>query len=97
MENSVSMLKNVFYQNNIPFFADIKRDITIFPLIRLISALFDCVLMSMSYESVFSMLKTGLLPFTNDEIETLENYVLCHGIKGYKWQSQWQYLSLIHI
>lgn len=94
MENSVSMLKNVFYQNNIPFFADIKRDITIFPLIRLISALFDCVLMSMSYESVFSMLKTGLLPFTGDEIETLENYVLCHGIKGYKWQSQWQYSDI---
>ncbi len=94
IENSISMLKNVFYQNNIPFFADIKRDITIFPLIRIISALFDCILMSMSYESVFSMLKTGLLPFTADETEELENYVLCHGIKGYKWRSQWQYSDI---
>ena len=91
LENSIDILKNVFYQNNIPFFADIKRDITGFPLIRLINSLFDCILMSMSYDSVFSMLKTGLLPFTYDEIEELENYVLCHGIKGYKWLNQWQY------
>ncbi len=94
LENSIDMLKNVFYQNNIPFFADIKRDITNFPLIRLISALFDCVLISMNYESVFSMLKTGLLPFTSDETEELENYVLRHGIKGFKWQSQWQYSGI---
>ncbi len=91
LENSINTIKNVFTENNIPFFADVKRPLSGFPLINLVLSMFNSVLTSFNYESVFSMLKTGLMPFTTDEIEILENYVLYHGIKGYKWKSEFNY------
>ncbi len=94
LESSINTLKNVFIQNKIPFFTDIKRPIAGFPLIELIMGLFNSIIMSMSYESVFSMLKTGLMPFDNTEVEILENFVLSHGIKNYKWKKQWTYKDI---
>lgn len=91
LENSINTIKNVFAENNIPFFADVKRPLSGFPLINLIMSLFNSVLTSLNYESIFSMLKTGLMPFSSDETELLENYVLYHGIKGYKWKSEFNY------
>ncbi|MCJ7855872.1 helicase-exonuclease AddAB subunit AddB [Lachnospiraceae bacterium NSJ-143] len=91
IEGTVNTLKNIFSQNNIPFFADIKRGLNGFPLITLVMGLLDSLTDGMAYDSVFSMLKTGLLPFDEDEIEILENYVLSHGIKSYKWHNVWQY------
>ncbi len=43
-----------------------------------------------TYESVFRFLRTGLFEFTMEEVDTLENYVLALGIRGYKrWQESW--------
>jgi len=55
------------------------------PLIILISSAFEILLKNWSYESVFKYLKSGLTGIDNSYIDVLENFVLEHGIKGYKW------------
>ncbi len=91
LENSASLIKSMLFQNGIPVFTDLKRELIGHPIIVLVSSLIESVLTSMNYESVFSLIKTGLTPFSNEECEILENYVLAHGIRGSKWQREWSY------
>ena len=37
---------------------------------------------------VFSYLKSGLTPLSQEDMDVLENYVLAYGIKGYKWKKE---------
>ena len=55
------------------------------PLIILISSAFEILFKNWSYESVFKYLKSGLIGIDNSYIDILENFILEHGIKGYKW------------
>ena len=52
----------------------------------------DIMVYNFTYESVFRYLKTGLASLGQEEIDSLENFVLAYGIKGYKWhQESWEY------
>ena len=43
-----------------------------------------------SYESVFRLLRCGLLDMPGQDMDRLENYVLGMGIRGFrKWQEEW--------
>ncbi|MBE6009424.1 MAG: hypothetical protein E7236_02005 [Lachnospiraceae bacterium] len=68
----------------IPYFSDRKRDITYHPLTEAIRALFEIIYSDFSIESVLRLLKTGLMPFTDDEIDLLETYCIARGIRGRK-------------
>ena len=87
-----SLIRSTFDECHIPYFMDNKRDMTRHPLILLLLSLMDMVVFSMNSNSVFSFLKTGLIPMERKNIERLENYVLRYGIKGWKWDiPSWQY------
>lgn len=85
-------LRSTLREYGIPCFIDSRREITSHPLITMVTALLDLLIYDFRYENVFSYLKSGLIPFTFEEQDALENYVLAYGIKGYKWQKEnWEY------
>lgn len=85
-------LRGTLREYKIPCFIDSRREITTHPLITMITALLDCLVYDFRYENVFAYLKSGLPPFPLEDIDSLENYVLAYGIKGYKWRKEiWEY------
>ncbi len=85
---------SVFTAYGIPYFVDKKSSILAHPLTELIRAAVDVAAYHWTYEGVFRFLKTTLTPLTRDEVDTLENYVLAYGIKGFKWTNPdmvWQH------
>ena len=87
------ILETVFTDYDIPYFIDHKESVHQHPLTETILAVFEMIRSHWSYQSVFRLLKTGLLPFEHHEIDVLENYVLQYGIRGSAWygQADWQY------
>lgn len=73
---------------DIPFFLDRTRSLRLNPLIEYIRSALKMVIWDFSYETVFHYLRCGLMDFTPEEIDRLENYVLACGIKGKKRWSQ---------
>ena len=78
-------IKLILGQHNIPFFIDKTRSVLNNPLVIFINSLFD-VLCTNFNKSLFSLLRTGFLNLSDDEIDILENYSIEFGIKGYKWR-----------
>ncbi|WP_238918130.1 helicase-exonuclease AddAB subunit AddB [Clostridium sp. YIM B02555] len=75
----------IFKDYDIPYFLDKKIQLLSNPLIILISSSFEILSKNWSYESVFKYLKSGLTGIDSSYIDILENFILEHGIKGYKW------------
>lgn len=87
------LIQTIFSDYDIPVFVDEKKAMVYHPLIELIRSGLDVILTNWRYDAVFRMLKTGLIPATNEEfpldqeaIDTLENYALEYGIRG---RNQW--------
>ncbi|MDT8718868.1 helicase-exonuclease AddAB subunit AddB [Clostridium sp. 19966] len=83
----------IFNQYRIPYFMDMKRQVTSNPLVIMISSIFEIFTRSWSYEAVFRYLKTGLTDIAREDIDLIENYVLANGIKGKRWteEERWNY------
>lgn len=85
-------MRSILEEYEIPYFIDARRETASHPLIALLTALLDILVYDFRYESMFSYLKSGLSPLTQEEVDILENYVLAYGIKGYKWKAErWDY------
>lgn len=78
----------IFNEYDIPYFMDKKMQLLGNPLVILISSAFEILFKNWSYESVFKYLKSGLTGIDNSYIDILENFILEHGIKGYKWTAE---------
>ncbi|MGL5149108.1 MAG: helicase-exonuclease AddAB subunit AddB, partial [Clostridium sp.] len=78
----------IFNDYGIPFYLDKKTQVLSNPLIVLILSAIDIINKNWSYESIFKYLKSGLTGLDLEYIDKLENYVLAHGIKGYKWTTE---------
>lgn len=89
------LVQAVFPQFGIPFFIDMKRDISTNPIIVLINSVINIFLESYSYDAVFSYVKTGLSNVSIIDANLLENYVLEWGIKGKTWirEEPWDFAS----
>ncbi len=70
-----------------PLFVDTKRSVSYHPGVETLRALLHLAAADYSYESVFRYLKSGMSDFTDEETDTLENYVIWAGIRGY---SMWK-------
>lgn len=79
-----SCIENEFEQYELPLFLDKTRQIELNPFVELIKASMDILTDNFSYESVFRYLRSGLVDFTPEETDDLENYVLEMGIQGKK-------------
>lgn len=83
-------LEQAFDLYDIPVFMDHKKSILLNPFVEYIRSLLNMAEQNFSYESVFRFLRTNLSGFSWEETDTLENYVIGLGIKGYKkWQERW--------
>ena len=71
----------------IPLFEDTKKRVSYHSGVETLRALFHLAVTDYSYESVFRYLKSGMSDFTDEETDTLENYVIWAGIRGY---SMWK-------
>ncbi len=88
IDNYEKITKVIFNEYNIPYFIDKKIDVLSNPLIILILSSIEVYLRNWSYESIFKYLKSGLTSLDRWEIDILENYILAHGIKGFKWTEE---------
>lgn len=90
MEGYAPIFSTALKKACIPFFMDYKKKIlsnVYVELIRSFLALFE---KNWSYEAVFRHIGNGLLPFTHEEKDLLENYVLAAGIRGRaRWKQEW--------
>ncbi|RFU62146.1 helicase-exonuclease AddAB subunit AddB [Peribacillus glennii] len=95
------LIHTVFRDYHIPVFVDAKRSMLNHPLIELIRSTLEILLTNWRYEPVFRSIKTELLyPIARNQnrmrerVDSLENFVLSHGVKGNKWTSKerWKYV-----
>lgn len=82
-----SIISTVFDKYEISYFADKPHDITSKPVVKLISACFNCILSGFDKDDVLSLLKTGLTKIDDKDISLFENYI-------YTWQLN--YSSLLN-
>ena len=78
----------IFNQYEIPYFLDKKIEVLSNPLVILVISSFEVLLNNWSYEAVFKYLKSGLINIEREYVDRLENYILAHGLKGYRWTTE---------
>lgn len=83
--------KAICNKYDIPLFVDEKKELNQNILIKFILALLEIFAKNWSYEVVFNYLKIGLLDVPKDDIYLLENYCIKWGIKGSKWNKEFNY------
>ena len=86
-----SSLVSTFKEYDIPVFMDDKKSIHTNGLVAIIDAALEVITTGWTYKSIMSFLRFNRLDLTIDEIDTLENYLLEHGIQGKKkWDATWE-------
>ncbi|MEI3507072.1 MAG: hypothetical protein V8Q32_06440 [Anaerotignum faecicola] len=94
MEAYEKSLRGILEEYEIPCFIDARRETTAHPLVTLLTSLLDILVYDFKYEAVFSYLKSGLSLLSTEEIDILENYVLCLWHQGLEVAAR--YLGLWH-
>ena len=90
METYADHAARAFDKFDIPCFIDRKKSVFMNPFVEFLRSAVDMLLDNYSYESVFRLLRCGLLDLPCRDMDRLENYVLGMGIRGFrKWQEEW--------
>ena len=90
METYADHAARAFDKFDIPCFIDRKKSVFMNPFVEFLRSAVDLLLENYSYESVFRLLRCGLLDLPCRDMDRLENYVLGMGIRGFrKWQEEW--------
>lgn len=84
-------LEREFERAGVPVFIDNKRELLNNPFVEMLRSMLDIVKKDFDYESVFRFLRCGLLDYSNDAIDVLENYIIAFGIRGKStWAKEWE-------
>ena len=83
LERYGSRLLRIFADYRIPCFLDDTRGMRSHPLVECIRGLFALAEYDFSYESVCHYIKNGMTEMTGEEGDSLDNYLLATGIRGY--------------
>ncbi len=90
LEGYGRLAEQIFTKAGIPVFIDQNVSILHNPLVEYIRAALDMAVRNCSYESVVRYLRTGFSGFTREEADTLDEYLLALGIRGWKrYQEFW--------
>ena len=73
---------------DIPVFIDQNKKLLLNPFVEFIKSALLIVKENFSYRSVLHFLRSGVAPFSNEEVDYLDNYVLALGIHGRKKYEQ---------
>lgn len=85
-------MEQAFRYYDIPCFIDSKRQINNNPFIETIKSLLETIDNNYGYESMFRLLRCGMMRLDADDVDKMENYVLQYGINSYKrWNQEWIY------
>ena len=82
MNEDIHIWKQVMERLEIPYFIDANEPLLHNPITEITVMLFDLFEKDFSYESVFALLKTGIINIDRDSVFLLENYILKTGIRG---------------
>lgn len=83
-------LSEAFLECDIPYFMDSKTRLMSNPFVKLIRSIFEIARTDYSYESVFALLRTGMVNIAAEDIDYLDNYCSVLGIRGIKkYTSTW--------
>lgn len=90
LEQYGGIARHVFEKSNIPYFIDEKHSILMNPFVEYIRAALEMISKRFSYESVFRYLRCGMSDIPREDADSLENYVIALGIRGFtKWSDTW--------
>lgn len=85
-----SYARQIFDACKIPYFVDEKHSILMNPFVEYLRASLNMIAEQFSYESVFRYLRCGLSALSLYEIDTMENYCIAMGIRGWnRWSEHW--------
>ena len=76
------VLGTYFEKYDIAYFMDEPQNIDAAPVVRLVSAAFDVVTRGFDRDDVLTLLKTGLCPYSVEDIADFENYLFVWDIGG---------------
>lgn len=85
LEGYGELVESVFAQYGIPVYLSAMEDVLRHPVLALVTSALAAAAQDYPYEELFRYLKTDLTPLTQDQRDTLENYVLTWNIKGSLW------------
>lgn len=80
------IINAVFDKYDIPFFLDEHKELDVKPVARAVNAVFRMLLDYFERSDVMLLLKSGLLPFTESEINDFEDYVFVWDIDNAGFQ-----------
>ena len=87
-----SYIRRVFEQMHVPFFIDKNKSLGMNPLTEFVLSFLNMINHGFDRESVVRFMRVGLSPFTFDDADILENYMLASGRWGYKsFTEEWTY------
>lgn len=90
METYADHAAQSFEKLGIPCFIDQKKPVFMNPFVEFLRASVDMAVENFTYESVFRLLRCGLLDISEEDMDRLENYVLGMGIRGLsRWTEEW--------
>ncbi len=89
--NTVGIWRQQMKLLDIPCFYDYSEALSRNPIALSVQQLFEVYQKDFSYDSVFALMKSGLLDMPGADMYDLENYVLQHGIRGYSlWKKSFR-------
>lgn len=84
------ILNEVLQKYDIPYFMDVKSNIDVKPVIRLVNSIFRAVLGDFERDDIIAILKTGLTGATADEINIFENYIFVWNVNRTVFKSEFK-------
>jgi len=89
------LLEETFTDHGIAYFLDQRRSVRHHPLMELLRSAVQVIASDFKTEHLLSYLKTDMPPLPRLVIDTLENYVLLHGIESSRWYDEkpWSFRS----
>ncbi|MBR3811519.1 MAG: helicase-exonuclease AddAB subunit AddB [Agathobacter sp.] len=90
VETYENYVEQICTKYDIPYFLDATKDVLFHPFIEFVRGILEVVENDFSYHAMMRLLRTGYCGFKQQEIDTLENYLLATGICGQKmWSKRW--------
>lgn len=84
------LASEAFEKAGFPCFIDQKKSILVHPFVTMLSALMDIVISDFAYEPMIRYLRGRYAPFSRQDVDLLDNFLLASGIRGRrKWQTEW--------
>lgn len=80
------VLARTFHRWRIPAFADQKRKVLHQPVIRFLLSLMDIMVKGFANDPIMSLIKTGLLGWSAEDEEILQNYAAEFRIRSNRWK-----------